>query len=217
MISTKKLQSLPNWKELKTVCKAMAVLDAILSPDWVYRYYSYDSIWSENEEFFEMRNGEGGQLFILFRDEGAVINGYTSESDQSNGEQSNKEALTDQMPAVFDEFMFGEPVNSSGTTFCVWTNTKGEWTTGLLPEEDDYSEELLSALDGNAKTYTTWASKYYEGSYVESGIPLETVTAIFNQEQLTTELVLSLVDHLDDWEQLKDDLTEISYQYHIIH
>lgn len=212
MISTKNPDALPDWKKLRRACKAMAVLDAIFSPDWVYRYYSYDSHWSENEEFFEMRNGEGGQMLILFRDEGAVINGYTSEM-----ADSNKEALTSQLPAVFEEFIFGEPVSSSGTTFCVWTQADGNWQTGLLPAEDDYSEELLSALDGQPETYLKWASSYYAGSYIEGGIPLETVTRIFKQEPLTTEMVRSLVKEVEDWNQLKEDLTEISYQYHLIH
>lgn len=212
MISTTKLHALPDWKKLREACKAMAVLDAILSPEWVYRYYSYDSHWSENEELFEMRNGEGGQMLILFREEGAVINGYTSEM-----AESNKEALTNQLPAVFEEFIFGEPVSSSGTTFCVWTTADGNWQTGILPTEDDYSEELLSAMDGQPETYLKWASIYYKGSYTESGIPLKTVTNIFKQEPLTTAMVLSLVKEVEDWDQLKEDLSEISYKYHLIH
>lgn len=211
MISTKNLRALPDWKKLREACKAMAVLDAVLSPDWIYRYYSYDCQWSENEELFEMRNGEGGQMLILFREEGAVINGYTSEM-----ADSNKEALTDQLPAVFEEFIFGEPVSSSGTTFCVWTTADGNWQTGVLPLEEDYSEELLSALDGQPETYLKWASSYYEGIYAGSGIPLETVTHIFQHKPLTTAIVYSLVNKVEDWNQLKEDLTEISYQYHLI-
>lgn len=212
MISTKKLELLPDWKKLQDSCKAMAVLDAIFSQEWVYRYYSYDSNWSENEEFFEMRNGEGGQLLILFREEGAVINGYNSEA-----ADFSKEEVTQQLPPVFEEFLFGEPVSSSGTTFCVWTDENGIWTTGNLSEENDFSTELLSALDGKPETYQKWASTYYEGQYTKKGIPLETVSAVFQHEQLTKEIVLALVDDLEDWQQLEEDLIEISYQYHIIH
>lgn len=211
MISTKHMQSLPDAKKLKASCKAMAVLDAIFSQEWIYRYYSFDHNWSENEEFFEMRNGEGGQMLILFRAEGTVINGYSSEANQHH-----KEKVTHLLPPVYHEFIFGEPVNSSGTTFCLWTDANGNWTTGQLSEEDDFSEELLSALDGVPQTYINWASAYYAGSYVDTGIPLDTVTAIFNHEPLTKEMVLSLVNEIEDWEQLKTDLLEISYQYHII-
>jgi len=210
MIATNNLQLLPGNKTLQSACKAMAVLDAILCQDWVYRYYSYNSQWSEGEEFFEMRNGEGDQLLVLFRNEGAVINGYFSEA-----EQGEKDKLTDQLPEVFHEFIFGEPVNSAGTTFCVWQLNNTPWTTGIPAADNDHSEELLSPLDGTPATYVKWATDYFKGSYKETGIPLETVARIFALEPLTKEMVLSLVDHLEDWNQLTEDLIEISYPYHI--
>ncbi|MCD7930494.1 MAG: hypothetical protein LUH15_03550 [Tannerellaceae bacterium] len=48
------------------------------SPEWEYRYYSYNRKWSDKEEVFEMKNGSGDQMLILFREEGCVINGFTS-------------------------------------------------------------------------------------------------------------------------------------------
>lgn len=212
MISTKDLQSLPNHKNLQAACKAMAVLDAILCQDWVYRYYSYNSEWSEEEQFFEMRNGEGDQLLILFKKEGAVINGYFAEA-----EQGNKEQLTLGLPAVFHEFIFGEPVHSAGTTFCVWQIEGQNWETAGQTAADDHSEELLSPLDGKPETYIKWALEYFKESYKEEGIPLDTVASIYNQESLTSEMVLSIVPQLEDWEQLKEDLIEISFPHHIIH
>lgn len=188
----------------------MAVLDAILCQDWVYRYHSYNSHWADGEEFFEMRNGEGDQLLMLFTKEGAVINGLFAEA-----EQEEKIKLTDKLPECFHEFIFGEPVNSAGTTFCLWKTTGQEWKTGLSAESDDHSAELLSPFDGKPSTYVLWATDYFKGNYAENGIPLDTVTRIYNQETLTKEMVLSLVDTLEDWEQLAEDLEEISYPYHI--
>jgi len=201
---------LPDSGVLRNACKAMAVLDAILCQDWIYRYYSYNSEWSEDEEFFEMRNGEGDQLLILFKNEGTVINGYFAEA-----EQGDKMQLTDQLPEVFHEFIFGEPVNSAGTTFCVWKYGDEDWATGIPAESDDHSEELLSPLDANPATYIKWATEYFKGSYKEGGIPPDTVTRIYNQQALSREMVLTLVDRLEDWDQLTEDLTEISYPYHI--
>jgi hypothetical protein len=212
MISTKDLRFLPDSNELKAACKAMAVLDAILCQDWVYRYHSYNSGWSADEEFFEMRNGEGDQLLILFKEEGTVINGFFAEA-----EQGEKALLVHELPEIFDEFIFGEPVNSAGTTFCVWKTPGQNWKTGRFSEHDDHSEELLSPFDGLPSTYIKWASDYFKGSYKESGIPLDTVTAIYHQETLTMKMVMSLVDILEDQQQLIDDLAEISYPYHINH
>jgi hypothetical protein len=210
MISTMNLQLLPGSNKLQDVCKAMAVLDAILCQEWVFRYHSYNSNWSDDEEFFEMRNGEGDQLLILFRKEGTVINGFFAEADQGD-----KTLLTQGLPEVFHEFMFGEPVNSAGTTFCVWKIDDQPWATGISTASDDHSEELLSPLDGNPETYIKWATDYFKGSYNEEGIDAEVVTAIYDQQALSGEMVLTLVPELEDWDLLLEDLAEISYPYHI--
>ena len=210
MISTENLSALPDSSPLQAACKAMSLLDAILCQDWVYRYYSYNSEWSDNEEFFEMRNGEGDQLLILFKKEGTVINGYFAEATQAE-----KGQLTAQLPEIFHEFMFGEPVNSAGTTFCVWKTPGMEWQTGINPSEDNHSEELLSPLDGKPSTYIKWATEYFRGNYHKDGIAAAVVESIFNHETLTKEMVLLLVDELEDWGQLIEDLIEISYPYHI--
>ena len=69
MISTKEL-NLPERQKLQTICKAISVLDATLSQEWEYRYYSYNNEWADKEEFCEMRSGSGDQFlkqnFILF-------------------------------------------------------------------------------------------------------------------------------------------------------
>ena len=72
---------------------------------------------------------------------------------------------------------------------------------------------MLNIFDGNPQTYVDWATDYFEDSYIESGIPLDTVTKIYNGQTLTKEMVLTIVDELEDWEQLKADLNEINYPY----
>lgn len=201
---------MPDSKKLQSACKAMAILDAILCQEWVYRYYSYNSDWSADEEFFEMRNGEGDQLLILFKTGGTVINGFSAAA-----EQADKTQVTQGLPELFHEFMFGEPVNSAGTTFCVWKTENQDWNTGVSGENDDHSEELLSPLDGNPETYVKWATDYFKGSYREEGISLDVVTAIFNNEPISREMVFALVPALEDWHLLLEDLAEISFPYHI--
>ena len=73
MISTKKLQNLPNKEKLQKICKSISVLDAIISQDWEYRYYSYNQKWRKDEELFEMRDGCGDQMLILFTKNGLAI------------------------------------------------------------------------------------------------------------------------------------------------
>ena len=45
MISTRDLSGLPDIDALKRLMQSMAMLDAILSPEWEYRCYSFNSKW----------------------------------------------------------------------------------------------------------------------------------------------------------------------------
>ncbi|WP_405985363.1 hypothetical protein [Streptomyces sp. NBC_00872] len=42
---------LPAIDDLRNLCRSLAVLDAVLSPDreYRYRYYSFDSAWADGE------------------------------------------------------------------------------------------------------------------------------------------------------------------------
>ena len=208
MISTKNYNSLPDRKTLKSICKAISVLDAIISQEWEFRYYSYNSKWDDNEECLQMRNGSGDEMHILFREDGCVINGFAHEY-----KQQDKTKLTDKLPTIFNDFIFGEPVKSIGTTFCLWTTELKNWQIGQLETFEDNSENMLNIFDGSPQTYINWATEYFEESYKESGIPLDTVTKVYNGETLTKQMVLSIVNEIEDWEKLKADLIEINYPY----
>lgn len=207
MISTKEL-NLPQRQKLQKICKAISVLDAIFSQEWQYRYYSYNNKWADNEEFFEMRNGSGDQMLILFKIDGCVINGFSHEY-----QQQEKKELTQDLPLVFEEFIFGEPVKTIGTTFCIWTTEQENWKTGQIKNHEDNSAKILNVFDANPQTYIDWATEYFEGNFIESGISLETVTDIYSGKILTKELVLTIVEDLEDWQQLENDLNEIGYPY----
>ena len=82
-----------------------------------------------------------------------------------------------------------------------------------MNNNEDNSEEMLNIFDGNPQTYIDWATEYFEESYVESRILLDTVTKIYSGQTLTKEMVLTIVEELEDWEQLEADLNEIGYPY----
>ena len=212
MISTKNYSLLPDRNSLETICKAISVLDAILSQEWQYRYYSFNSKWDTNERCLQMRNGSGEEMHILFREDGCAINGFAHEY-----EQQDKSKLTYNLPPIFNDFILGEPVTSIGTTFCLWTSQLKNWQVGQLENYEDNSEEMLNIFDGKPQTYINWATDYFEESYKESGIPIEIVTKIYNGQTVTKEMVLSIVDKLEDWEQLEKDLIEIDYPYNFKH
>ncbi len=45
MVSSITLNNLPDIESLRRLSQSVAMLDAILSPEWVYRYYSFNSKW----------------------------------------------------------------------------------------------------------------------------------------------------------------------------
>jgi hypothetical protein len=157
-----------------------------------------------------MRNGSGDHMLILFQNEGCVINGMTHEY-----YPKDKGKLTAGLPKVYYEFIFGEPVNSIGTTFCLWTIDKSIWRIGEPEDFEDGSAEMLAILDGNPQTYIDWATEYYEDSFVPSDNTYEVISEIYDGSVLTRAMILSLVDNLSDWGKLKDDLKEINYPFQL--
>ena len=210
MISTATHSQLPDKAALQQLCKALATLDAIIYPEYAYRYYSYDAHWGEGEEFFEMNDGEGDQLLALFRPEGCVLNGYAD-----GLPEPDKAQLTEPLPAAFREFMFGEPVSSVGTTFCLWQTEPGRWQVGHHGGAEDGSEDLLYIFDQNPQTYIDWAEEYYgeEDIFHPGGLPLGVVQSIYCGTPLTKDLVRALVKTAPDWYQLESDLQTIGYPY----
>ena len=208
MISTEDYTLLPDRTVLENICKAISIMDAILSSDWQSRYYSFNSKWDVNEKCLQMRNGSGDEMHILFHQNGCVINGFAHEY-----KQGSKEQLTTDLPLEFKEFIYGEPVKSIGTTFCLWSVKSNEWQVGKIQSHDNNSREMLNILDGQPQTYIDWATEYFEECFKESGIPLRTVTEIYEGRILTKAMVLSIVNDHDDWGQLEKDLIEIDYPF----
>ncbi|MFE2032854.1 hypothetical protein ACFXBB_06245 [Streptomyces scopuliridis] len=81
----------------------MAVLHAVLSPDWDYRYYSFDSAWADGEEMVSMRSGSGDEYSIVFSAVGAYVRGFDHESPMSPYARDGEPwpGVIDGVPSVF--------------------------------------------------------------------------------------------------------------------
>ena len=207
MISTHHL-NLPAPAELQRLCQALAALDAINSPEAEYRYYTYTPEWGESEAVFEMSDGEGDQLLVLFRPEGCVLNGYLLGYDEPF-----KPDLIRELPAAFQEFMLGEPVASIGTTFCLWHTPEAGWQVGTIEDEDNGSEELLGIFDNQPATYAEWATEYYTDETDRAPITAAAVAPVYMHETLTKAHVQALNAELTNWPALAAELEVIGYPY----
>ncbi len=113
-ISTENLDKLLSPLKIKKLCQSISVLEAIICPEWEFRYFSYQNNWGDEEEFCEMSNGQGDHLLILFQKNGICINGFAEESSFNgwdNGVQKIAKGIVDKLPKQFNEFIFGEPVS----------------------------------------------------------------------------------------------------------
>ncbi|MBC7922656.1 MAG: hypothetical protein H7Z75_16365 [Ferruginibacter sp.] len=79
MISTRDLSLLPEMSQLKLLAQSVAMLDAIIEPDWALRYRSFGAHWGTDEVMASVRNGSGDGYFILFNPGGAILKGVPHE------------------------------------------------------------------------------------------------------------------------------------------
>lgn len=193
--------------------QSMAVLDAILSPEWQYRYYSFDSKWGEGEQMGSMRNGSGDEVFAVFSKHGCFITGFDHESTMSprvNDFNSVWPGVLDSVPPEFESGLSEPAFSMQDTTFCVWRRPGDKaWQRGSIEFPDghdpDGSEQLLAGFDGKPLTYRDWAEEYFE-----TPVALAAVAQVFKHNPLTDELVKALNADVS-LHDIEAELVEIGY------
>jgi hypothetical protein len=211
--STRTLDDLPSIDDLIRLSKGLAMLDAILSPEWEYRYYSFNSKWLSGEMMASMRDGSGDGYFILFDKNGAAIKGFAHEAIMSPWNTESDEiwpGMYDSVPDQFSSFLNEPAFSMADVTFCIWRRyLDAAWQCGVneFPEGDDPdgSEEMLKILDGDPATYQEFARDYYE---VE--IPLAAIEHVYANLPLNERVIRSLNAELS-YTDVEPDINEIAY------
>ena len=135
MISTRDLSPLPDILNLRRPCQSLAMLDAIIEPDWEMRYHSFATHWRTDEEMASMRNGSGDEYSISFNPVGALLRGFAHESAMSP--YRTKPPLpwpgVYDVPSVFVEFLANTAFLAMDATFCIWrTRSDTSWQRGNI-------------------------------------------------------------------------------------
>jgi hypothetical protein len=164
-ISTQDLSGLPDVAQLRKLLQSLATLDAILCPEWQFRYYSFNAHWGEDESMGSMRNGQGDDCFALFNRHGCFLKGFVHDSPLA-GRPINPEAHYQGLPGEFRSCVNEPAFKSDEVSFCIWRMAgDSTWSrAGInMPRgnDPDGSSALLSPLDGNAEKYQQWAECYY--------------------------------------------------------
>ena len=214
MISTRDLTHLPDIDALRRLMQSMAVLDAILSPDWQLRYFSFNSKWSKGEQMGSMRNGEGDDLFAHFTRDGCIVKGFAQDADMSprrdDGTKGVWPGVLDSVPKVFAKSLREPAFTMTDTTFCVWRlHGDAAWSRGDISfpkgKDPDASRAILNDYDGKPTTYRRHADDYFG-----EDVPLKVIRAVYAHEPLTDELVQAINPEVT-LADLKADLKEIGY------
>lgn len=214
MLSTRDLTALPDIANLRRIMQSLAILDAILCPEWEYRYFSFDSAWAPGEEMGSMRNGQGDHYFAWFGEVGSWIKGFSHESRMtpfSSDPPKVAAGVLTGVPSGFSACLEEPAFRMEETTFCFWRQaTSPGWVHGPVifpsgPSDPDGSAELLQYLDGSPSTYWKWAENYYEHD-----VPLRAIQAIYGHQPLCQPVVQELND-LCDWKELEIEIKQIGY------
>ncbi|WP_051034178.1 hypothetical protein [Streptomyces sp. SS] len=215
-------RALPGIEELRDHSRGLAMLEAVLCPEWESRYYSFDAHWSDHEQLASMKDGQGDEYTIVLSPAGAFARVFAHESPLSPfGELADGQTwpgVLDGVPEAFREYLtepaFTDEDGVHVTTACLWREPADTaWHTGPVEftdlgdhEDPDGSDRLLHLLtDRSAEAYATWASAYYETS-----VDPEAVRHVLALRPLTAELVAALNPAVD-LADLAEDIAEIGY------
>ncbi len=134
MVQKQRLANIPDVESLRRLSQSLAMLDAIISPRWESRYYSFNSKWSAGEMMASMRDGSGDDYFILFNSHGAIIKGFAHESAMTpwaNEPLKVWRGVLDNVPNEFQSFLSEPAFSIESTTFCIWRRySDSSWQTG---------------------------------------------------------------------------------------
>jgi hypothetical protein len=177
--------TLPSIKDLRRLTQSLAMLDAIISPEWQDRYYSFNSQWSADEEMASMRDGSGDDWFLLFSQTGAALKGFAHELASDKQFAQN---IQEVVPKSFSSFLQEPAFSMQYATFCYWCLAdENIWKSVPSSNTYDGSAELLELLVTGPSAYKEFAEYYYEVT-----VPIDVVTAIYEHAPLTESFIQAL-------------------------
>ncbi|GAA3045167.1 hypothetical protein GCM10017562_03040 [Streptomyces roseofulvus] len=211
-------RQLPSPTDLRNLCRSLAMLDAILSPDWEDRFYSFNAGWADGEEMASMRNGSGDEYSIVFAAAGVYLRGFGHEAPMSpyGSDGEPWPGVIDEVPEVFKSFVeepaFTDEDGVPVVTACLWREaTDDQWRHGVIDfpagcADPDGATGLFELLvDRSPEAFQRYAEDYYEVS-----VDLEAVRDVYALRPLNQKLVSSLNSDVT-LADLAEDMAEIGY------
>ena len=142
-------------EHLRNKMKTLALADAILMPEWEYRYFSYNSKWSDTQEMGSLRDGSGNEWFLWLS---GNLAGYKCLS-LDDGIMSDIDSVKSTIPSQYKEFL-DEPAFAMDKATCIWHLNDSEWVKHGLGVAHLIDVEQIS--EWTVEEYHSWATEYYE-------------------------------------------------------
>jgi len=190
------IEELPSIDDVRRRSQGLALLDAIIMPDWEHRYFSFNCRWSDvdGEMMASMRNGSDDEYFLHFSKNGAVGKAIDANP------LANSCVFLAQIPKCFSDFKNESAFQVSDAAYYFWRETGGKWFSSpenlkLYPNLRFLSSEIIY--------YHEWAVNYYERDIDFNVLRKVFNTLSINQEQLTVlNSDLILVDLVTDLREI---------------
>ncbi len=182
---------------MKENLKSISVLETIISPEWEYRYFSYNSKWGENEEMASMRDGCGTEWFLWLKNNLAALKVINPEY----GVLNDIESIKNIFPKEYIPFI-SEPAFSIDESTSLWYFDKNKWVKFDVNNEE--TEKLVHVFSWGASDYKKWAEDYYEKQ-----LPLNAIESIFAGN--LTKHEISLLNEDVTYKDIEGDINEIGY------
>ena len=139
MIAQDVARRLPDIPRVRDRSRSLAMLDAILSPEWEYRHYSFNASWGPAQKLASMRNGTGDDYAIVFSPAGAWIRVFDHESPMSPWTLEPPRSwpgVLYTVPTAFQACVQEPAFILDGVAMvsaCLWRQTSDDrWQTGVI-------------------------------------------------------------------------------------
>lgn len=195
--SIQNINSLPSIKEVKKISQGLALVDAILMPEWEDRFFSFNNDWDGNkmEAMASMKDGTGNEYFINFTNHGVA--GKVLYDEQLPTTKEHLFCIPDCLSGFKGEHAF----NLDNASFFFWR----ERDSSFWESSPNYlvSYPLLGFLVGGFEAYMDWAENYYEKN-INRDVLKDIFTSLkVNNDQLS---IINADLSLDD---IEGDIKEI--------
>ena len=211
MLSYLSIEKLPDHIHFRKRAQAIAMLDAILMPDWEFRRYSFNSRWGKDEMMASMRDGEGSDYYALIFRGNIIIKGFDKNSKLAEFYSRNAKiwpGIYKNAPSVFNEFKKEVAFSIDEASFCIWKENNEPWKYGEVDLKLKNELRLLEIYVKNEKFYKKWADAYYE-----TNIPINIIKMIYNHEPVS-EAIIKKVNSKLSINDMESDIKEIGFPVH---